>query len=254
MCEMSDYEHLTSVILAAGYGRRIQGMTNRPKVLLELCGESLLRRHLRIQKSAGIDRMVIVVGYEKEQIFDEVAACTEKPEVEFVVSDDYRTKGNSYSLLLGLEKVTGSALVFDGDLYYETEILARFLRDGGASSILIGPGDAEDVEASKALLDQDGMVRKTVDKRLFTQEELVQYRFAGEAIGVLRFDAERTAALRHLLRAFLTRPENLMLNWEHPLSEFLVQHDLKGYLEDSDQWLEIDDEADFRRAVERFEH
>ncbi len=250
---MSGNEHLTSVVLAAGYGRRIQGLTDRPKVLLELCGESLLRRHLRIQKRAGIDRMVIVVGYEKEQIIDEVAACEEKPEVEFVVSDDFRTKGNSYSLLLGLERVVGAALVFDGDLFYDADILVRFLSQSAPSSILIGPGDVEDVEAAKALVDQEGMVRKTVDKRLFTEEELAQYEFAGEAIGVLRFDADRTNALRDELREFLAKPENLMLNWEHPLSRFLLRHNLEAYLEKSDQWLEIDDEVDFRRAVARFE-
>ena len=250
---MSERDSLTSVILAAGYGRRIQGVTDRPKVLLELRGETLLRRHMRIQKSVGIDRMVIVVGYEKEQIIAEVAACTDKPEVEFVVSDDYRNKGNSYSLLLGLQKVQAGALVFDGDLFYDSEILGRFLKEGDRNSILIGPGKIDDIEASKALLDERGMVRKTVDKRLFSEAELAQYRFAGEAIGVLRFDANRMAALRTLLGEFLEQQENLLLNWEHPLSRFLQQHDLVGYVEDSNQWLEIDDEIDYREALSRFD-
>ena len=250
---MSETESLTSVILAAGYGRRIQGMTNQPKVLLRLRGETLLRRHLRIQKSVGIDRLVIVVGYEKEQIFAEVAACTEKPDVEFVVSDDFRNKGNSYSLLLGLRQVIGGALVFDGDLFYDAEILGRFLREGDRNAILIGPGEVDDIEASKALLDSQGMVRKTVDKRLFTESELEQYTFAGEAIGVLRFDSSRTAALRSLLEEFLEHQENLLLNWEHPLSRFLRKFDMVGYVETSNQWLEIDDEVDYREALSRFE-
>ena len=97
-------------------------MTDRPKVLLELRGESLLRRHLRIQKAVGIERMVIVVGYEKDQIIAEVDRCSEKPEVMFVESDDYRSKGNSYSLLIGLEQMSGGALVFDGDLFYDQAI------------------------------------------------------------------------------------------------------------------------------------
>ena len=101
---MNGNEHITSVVLAAGYGRRIQGLTDRPKVLLELCGESLLRRHLRIQKRAGIDRMVIVVGYEKEQIIEEVAACEEKPKVEFVVSYEQGLFANLGNLLVCLSK------------------------------------------------------------------------------------------------------------------------------------------------------
>ncbi len=244
---------LTSVILAAGYGRRIRGMTARPKVLLELGGESLLRRHLRLQFEAGIQRTVIVLGYEKEQILAEVADCPVKPAVSFVVSDDFRTKGNSYSLLIGLQQVAGAALVFDGDLYYDPAILQRFLADGGENAILVGPGAIEDVEASKALIDRAGMVRKTVDKRLFTEAELAQFRFAGEAIGVLRFDPERVSAFRSLLDAFLERPGTIGLNWEHPLSEFLLEHDLKAHLEASDQWMEIDDEADYESARDRFD-
>ena len=249
---MSKTGSLTSVILAAGYGRRIQGMTARPKVLLELGGESLLRRHLRIQKAAGLGRMVIVLGYEKQQIIDEVSRCEEKPEVEFVVSNDFRNKGNSYSLLLGLEGVLEGALVFDGDLFYDEAILSRFLSEGAASSILIGPGEVDDEEAAKALVDAEGMVRKTVDKRLLTASELAAFRFAGEAIGVLRFDAERTEALRSVLRRFLAVESNWLKNWEHPLSEFLLEHDIQAFEESSDRWLEIDDEADFKKAVERF--
>jgi len=227
-------------------------MTDRPKVLLELRGESLLRRHLRIQKVVGIECMVIVVGYEKDQIIAEVDRCSDKPEVVFVESDDYLNKGNSYSMLIGLEGLSGGALVFDGDLFYDEAILSRFLLEGDSSSILIGPGSIEDVESSKALVDQGGMVRKTVDKRLFTEKELAQYRFAGEAIGVLRFDEPRAVAFRDLLRRFLSDTGNLLLNWEHPLSQFLERHDLSAYVETSDQWLEIDDESDYQRAVDRF--
>ncbi|MCS1408878.1 MAG: Bifunctional IPC transferase and DIPP synthase [Verrucomicrobia subdivision 3 bacterium] len=244
---------LTSVILAAGCGRRIQGLTERPKILLPIRGESLLERHLRIQKAVGIERVVIVVGYEKEQIFAAVETCFEKPEVVFVESEDFRTKGNGYSLWLGLQRVSGGALVFDGDLFYDETILVRFLRKGGSSAVLIGPGNLDDVECAKALVDARGMVRKTVDKRLFTEAELKGYRFAGEAIGVLRFDRERARALQELLQEFLNETGNIGLNWEHPLNRFLLRHDLSGYIEPSDQWLEIDDEADYQTALERFE-
>ena len=107
-------------------------------------------------------------------------------------------------------------------------------------------------DGSAALVDAEGMVRKTVDKRLLTASELAAFRFAGEAIGVLRFDAERTEALRSVLRRFLAVESTWVQNWEHPLSEFLLEHDIQAFEESSDRWLEIDDEADFKKAVERF--
>lgn len=246
-------ETLTSLILAAGVGRRIRGLTDRPKVLLKLRGETLLQRHLRIHKSLGIDQMIIVVGFQRERIFHEVAKCSVKPKVSFVESKDFQAKGNSDSLLLGLEKISGATILFDGDLFYEMAILRRFLSAPKFNAVLIGTGEMNDIEATKVLIDARGILRKFVDKRALTQAELQQYHFAGEAMGVLRFDSQNTKSLRQCLRAFLKNPQNAPLNWEHPLNDFLKINAMHAHFESSNQWMEIDDATDYAQAMTRFE-
>jgi molybdenum cofactor cytidylyltransferase len=49
---------IPAVILAAGFGRRMGG----PKALLELEGESLLQRTVRLARKAGFDPVLAVVG------------------------------------------------------------------------------------------------------------------------------------------------------------------------------------------------
>ena len=44
---------MRAIILAAGYGRRL-GLST-PKCLLRIAGRSLLERHLRLLKAAGLD-------------------------------------------------------------------------------------------------------------------------------------------------------------------------------------------------------
>ena len=63
------------MILAAGRGERLRPLTdNLPKALVEVCGESLLERHLGAIKSAGIDTVVINLGWHGEQIIERIGS------------------------------------------------------------------------------------------------------------------------------------------------------------------------------------
>ncbi|GIT07343.1 MAG: hypothetical protein CM1200mP30_09730 [Pseudomonadota bacterium] len=56
----------TAVILAAGMGIRLRDVTGLlPKGLLEIGGQSLIYRSLKNLKKGGIDRAVIVTGFQE---------------------------------------------------------------------------------------------------------------------------------------------------------------------------------------------
>ena len=66
---------MIAMILAAGRGERLRPLTNSvPKALVEVQGESLLERHLRALASAGIETVVINLGWLGEQIVDSVGS------------------------------------------------------------------------------------------------------------------------------------------------------------------------------------
>lgn len=63
------------MLLAAGKGERLRPMTESvPKALVEVRGETLLERHLRAVQKAGIDTVVINLGWLGEQIVDQVGS------------------------------------------------------------------------------------------------------------------------------------------------------------------------------------
>ena len=63
------------MILAAGKGERLRPLTESvPKALVEVRGETLLERHLRAVRRAGIDTVVINLGWLGEQIVDRVGS------------------------------------------------------------------------------------------------------------------------------------------------------------------------------------
>ncbi len=64
---------MTAMILAAGRGERLRPLTDTiPKALVEVAGESLLERHLRMLARAGIENIVINLDWLGEQIIDRI--------------------------------------------------------------------------------------------------------------------------------------------------------------------------------------
>ena len=59
---------MIAVMLAAGVGTRLFGANHSEpsKALLRFDGKSLLHRHIEILREKGVDRLVLVVGYRKE--------------------------------------------------------------------------------------------------------------------------------------------------------------------------------------------
>ena len=66
---------MNAMILAAGRGERLRPITDSiPKALVEVRGRSLLERHLAAVKAAGIDNVVINLGWLGEQIAERVGS------------------------------------------------------------------------------------------------------------------------------------------------------------------------------------
>ena len=64
---------VAAVVLAAGSSTRM----GRNKLLLELAGESVVRRAVRAAVQAGVDRVVVVLGHEEDRVRAELSglAC-----------------------------------------------------------------------------------------------------------------------------------------------------------------------------------
>jgi choline kinase len=148
--------------------------------------------------------------------------------------------------------VTGPCIAIDGDLIYERAVLERFVSGEPRDSILVGPGEIDDVESTKALVDDSGSVTKVVDKRSLLPHE--QPHFLGEAMGVLMFTESARAAFRRCGDEFFNDPGNLLKNWEPLLNDHLREQPMTARFVDSRRWIEIDTPPDYAEARRIFEH
>jgi len=102
--------NVAGVLLAAGASRRM----GKNKMLLELEGESLVRRAAKRALAAGLSPVVIVLGHEADRLRTELKDLA----VEFAVNPDY-TGPTSGSLHQGLNKLgldVDAAVIMLGDM------------------------------------------------------------------------------------------------------------------------------------------
>lgn len=66
---------MIAMILAAGRGERLRPVTDTvPKALVEVHNDSLLERHLHAVRAAGVETVVINLGWLGEQIVDRIGS------------------------------------------------------------------------------------------------------------------------------------------------------------------------------------
>lgn len=91
---------VSGVILAAGASSRL----GRPKQLLELAGEPLLRHTVRRALASNLDRVVLVLGARAAEIDNAVGYHGQR-----IVVNPIHNEGQSTSLKLGLESIDPEA-------------------------------------------------------------------------------------------------------------------------------------------------
>jgi choline kinase/phosphatidylglycerophosphate synthase len=113
-----------ALLLAAGRGLRMR--STHPKALRRVGGISLLERCTKVLREAGVERIVVVVGYRAEDVI--TAIRTRNLPVEVVTNADWE-HGTASSVLAGLRAVGDQrCLVAMGDHVFEADDVRRLLR------------------------------------------------------------------------------------------------------------------------------
>ena len=117
---------MTAVILAAGLGTRMRGLTeNTPKPLLKI-GERTLLEHKLHHLPDEIDEVIIVIGYLGEQIQNYLGSEHAGRKIRYVEQKELLGTGHALSLCQPL--LRGKFLVLMGDDLYAKEDLVELIK------------------------------------------------------------------------------------------------------------------------------
>jgi UDP-N-acetylglucosamine diphosphorylase/glucosamine-1-phosphate N-acetyltransferase len=102
---------LLAIILAAGKGKRMA--TDLPKVLVPVCGRPMIRYVLDAVRAAGIQRIVVVIGYRGNLVRDELAG---EPGIQFAEQTEQLGTGHAVMMCRPqLATHNGPVLIVAGD-------------------------------------------------------------------------------------------------------------------------------------------
>ena len=111
----------TVIISCAGMGNRLGLGTT--KALVEVCGKSLIIRHLEYLKDEEDIR--IVVGYQAEKVIETVTGY--RKDVLFVFNHDFRNTGTGASVALASKYANEYILSLDGDMLIHPKDMEKIL-------------------------------------------------------------------------------------------------------------------------------
>jgi choline kinase len=239
---------MRAIILAAGFGLRLQQPEGDqfPKCLLRFDGVSLLERHLQMLDAAGIDDIVLALGFRPELVEAELNRIRWPRAVEIVLNPRYNL-GSVLTVHTVAEPLTrgGDVLLMDADVLYDERMLDVLVAGETADRLLIDrafePGD----EPVKLCL-RDGVpveLRKQLDVGL-------QYDTIGESIGFFRFREDTARLLAEIVTGYIESGRAYMPH-EEAVRDLLQQRgqafdvaDVTGCA----PWIEIDFPGDVARA------
>jgi bifunctional UDP-N-acetylglucosamine pyrophosphorylase/glucosamine-1-phosphate N-acetyltransferase len=148
------------VVLAAGKGSRLRPLTEtRPKVLIPILGKPVIQLHLELMKRLGVEKVVVVVSYLKEQVIEKTKEVSEMIGVEVEFVDQVKELGTGHALKTVTEKVEDDMVVSYGDLYIDLELVANTLLNivHRKDNYVVGV-DVEDVSNYGKLILEDDIV------------------------------------------------------------------------------------------------
>jgi len=174
---------MRAVILAAGQGTRIRAVHGEsPKCLINVDGETILDHQIDGLLRAGIDKIAIVVGYEKRQIIRHVHARIGRrptPKIEFIENPAFAITNNIYSLWLAKDWIGGDGFVcLNADVILDAQILMSAMKRNALVSMIVDPAWRD--ETMKVIISDGHVVR--MSKKISKDE------FSGTYIGITLFD------------------------------------------------------------------
>lgn len=117
----------TAILLLAGRGSRLEELTNdKPKCLVEVNTIPILHRILDELSHLNIKKIILVVGYLHQQIYDYVGEKWKDMQVEYILNEDWDKTNNVVSLYMGLENIETNFLLLEGDIVVSEKALKNF--------------------------------------------------------------------------------------------------------------------------------
>jgi choline kinase len=240
---------MRAIILAAGRGVRLHQSDTwqLPKCLLQFGGMSLLERHLRLLRGAGVEQVVLGLGYRHQLVEAELDRMHWLPRPEIVLNPQFQL-GSVLTVHSLADAMTrgGDVLLMDADvLYHERIMTALVAGDAPVNRVLIDREFEAGDEPVKVCV-RDGA---PIELRRLLAPDLT-YDSIGESVGFFRFDEVAARRLAAIVAGYADSGRGHMPH-EEAVRDLLQERSQTFEVADvtGSPWIEIDFPNDVVRAA-----
>lgn len=243
---------MQAIILAAGMGKRLGELTkNNTKCMVEVDGVRLIERALRILDRKNLNRIILVVGYQHENLMAFVNSLGIQTQIEFIINEVYDKTNNIFSLSLAKEQmIEDDTLLLESDLIFEERLIDMLLEDKRDSLALVDKFESW-MDGTCIVVDQDDNITDFIPGKLLQYHEKEQYY---KTVNIYKFGADFS---KIVYVPFLEAYAKVMGNNEYyeaviKLILLLDKNTMKAKCLQGELWYEIDDIQDLDIAQTLF--
>ena len=239
---------MQALILAAGTGSRLGKYTkDNTKCMLEINNVSLIKHTLEKLNNVGVRKLILVVGYKKDNLIQHVGDKYKDIDIEYVENPIYDQTNNIYSLYLAKDKLEqDDTILLESDLIFEEEVLQRLLDDERRSLAVVDKYQSW-MDGTAVTLDSDDSILNFFTKKTFRFQDVNEYY---KTVNIYKFSKEFS---QKSYIPFLEAYSKAMGDNEYYESvlrviTILEGQELRVMRLNGERWYEIDDVQDKHNA------
>jgi len=186
-----------AIIVAAGFEKNFWPLNqDRPKAMLEIKGKSILERQVEVLRGAGIEKIVVVGGYQGDKI--------QIPGVTVVLNKAYKTGGMLKSLFCAEEAMGDGFIFLYGDVLFEDHVVEKLLKSKSDFNLVVDQMPAPDQKNGSHKSERDWV---HVQDHLVTAigHHLASKQSNGEFAGLASFSKHAIPAVEKAYAAVLKK-------------------------------------------------
>lgn len=233
-------------------GKRLGEYTkNNTKCMVPVNGTPLIDRTLNQLSKQGLNRVVIVVGYEGKKLMDYLGTERNGLKIKYVNNPIYDKTNNIYSLALAKEQLQeDDTLLIESDLIFDDGMFGLLLNNPFPNLALVAKYETW-MDGTMVKIDRENNIVNFVTKAAFNYDEVGSYY---KTVNIYKFSKEFS---RTKYVPFLDAYSKAVGNNEYyenvlRIISFLSKSDLKALPITNEKWYEIDDKQDLDIAEALF--
>lgn len=235
---------MKAIILAAGMGSRLKDLTkDNTKCMVEVNGESLIKRALRQLDTFSLEEIILVVGYKKEVLKQYVNQLKINTKVTFIDNDIYDKTNNIYSLYMTKDIMLNSDIVLlESDLIFDQKILERLINSSSPNLAVVDKYELWMDGTCVKINDENDIVEIVSSKRFNFEKTDGLYK----TVNIYKFSKEFNKKYYiPFLEAYM-QSQGLNQYYESVLETLvnIAPGILKSIVVNYEKWYEIDDKQD----------